>query len=74
MDDKPKALRKISDMDYVTWYISDESFDWLLEQVENPPPPTQALIDLLQSKAVWESDEDHAARLARYRSLLDPDC
>ncbi len=40
--------------DYVfpeTIVLSPEQFDWLTDLIENPRPPTQALIDLLKKKS-----------------------
>lgn len=34
--------------------ISAEEFDRVLEDVENPPQPTEALTDLMHSKAPWD--------------------
>ena len=34
--------------------ISQEDYDKLQEMIENPPPPSLALIELLNRKAPWE--------------------
>jgi len=75
--DKSELANGVSDIDSETpiWYVSDKEFVWLWEQINNPPPPTQALIDLMQSKRVWETDEEHDERMIRYYSQLDePAC
>jgi uncharacterized protein (DUF1778 family) len=35
--------------------LSDEDFDAFVAVLENPPPPTDALIDLLRRRPSWES-------------------
>jgi uncharacterized protein (DUF1778 family) len=35
--------------------LSDEDFDAFVAVLENPPPPTEALIDLLRRRPSWES-------------------
>ena len=35
-------------------YVSQEDYDKLQEMIENPPPPSLALIELLNRKAPWE--------------------
>ena len=35
-------------------YVSQEDYDKLQEMIENPPPPSPALIELLNRKTSWE--------------------
>jgi uncharacterized protein (DUF1778 family) len=35
-------------------YFSQEDYDKLQEMIENPPPPSPKLIELLNRKAPWE--------------------
>ena len=35
-------------------YVSEEAYDKLQEMIENPSPPSPALIELLNRKAPWE--------------------
>ena len=35
-------------------YVSQEAYDKLQEMIENPSPPSPALIELLNRKAPWE--------------------
>ena len=35
-------------------YVSQEDYDKLQEMIENPPPPSPKLIELLNRKAPWE--------------------
>lgn len=37
-------------------YVSQEDYDKLQEMIENPPPPSPALIKLLNRKAPWDND------------------
>lgn len=70
---KPELENVVSDIDSDSsvWYVSDATYGWLWEQINNPPPPTQALIQAMQSKRVWETDEEHDERMIRHLSQLD---
>ena len=35
-------------------YVSQEDYDKLQEVIENPPPPSPSLIELLNRKTPWE--------------------
>ena len=64
-----------NDNDSSVWYVSDKEFAWLWEQINNPLPPTEALRQAMQSKRVWETDEEHDERMIRHHSQLDdPAC
>ena len=37
-------------------YVSQEAYDKLQEMIENPPPPSPALIELLNRKTPFKND------------------
>jgi len=41
--------------------ISDKAFDKLTEILDNPPEPTQALIDLMKRPKRWATKEEEKA-------------
>jgi uncharacterized protein (DUF1778 family) len=44
---------RLSERPY-TYYVSLEDYDRIVEMIENPPKPSQALIDLMNRKAPWD--------------------
>ena len=44
---------RLSERPY-TYYVSLEDYDRMVEMIENPPKPSQALIDLMNRKAPWD--------------------
>jgi hypothetical protein len=48
---------RLSESPY-TYYVSQEDYDKMVEVIENPPPPSQELINLMNRKAPWENDND----------------
>ena len=39
-------------------YVSQEDYDKLQEMIENPPPPSPSLIELLNRKTSWDEPND----------------
>lgn len=52
------AERKIrlSEQPY-TYYVSQQDYDILVKSLEEPPKPSQGLIDLMNRKTPWDDDE-----------------
>ena len=40
--------------DLHTIYVTKEDYDKLMEMLDNPPAPSQGLIDLMNRKSPWE--------------------
>lgn len=63
--------------DSPVWYVSEDTYAWLWEQINNPPAPkhSEKLRQAMSAKYVWETDEEHEQKMNRYRSQLDDtDC
>jgi len=52
------------------WYVSEKTYDWLWEQINNPLEPSESCKQAC--KRVWESDKDHDDRIIRSFELLEP--
>lgn len=40
--------------DHYTIYATKEDYDKFMEMIDNPPAPSQGLIDLMNRKSPWE--------------------
>ena len=39
-------------------YVTKETYDWLVEELEKPPKPNEKLRKLLQSSPPWETERN----------------
>lgn len=46
---------RLSEQPY-TFYVSEEDYDAIMEAMENPPPPSEALLELFKRKLPWDND------------------
>jgi uncharacterized protein (DUF1778 family) len=37
-----------------TFYVSQEDYDAMMEAMENPPPPSEKLLELFKRKLPWD--------------------
>lgn len=54
MDDKSKSAGGFANLELQTVTLPADAFDRFVAICENPPPPTQALIDLMRKAPPWD--------------------
>jgi hypothetical protein len=53
-----------NDFTYLTpsfWYVDDETFDWLISELEKPPREIPALVELLKKRKRFEQVDDESS-------------
>lgn len=50
-----KERRLRLDQQPYTFYVSEEDYDALMESLENPPEPSEALLELFKRKLPWDT-------------------
>lgn len=44
----------LNDLEPQVWIVDDETFEWLLKRLEEPPKDIPALTELMARKPLWE--------------------
>ncbi len=53
-----KERKLLLNEDIPTIYVSEEAYDAIVYTINQPPKPSQGLIDLMNRKAPWEREND----------------